>query len=120
MPTRKLAHDWFEFYRKFVDKAVHDVDSAHQAVNLKMATKLAKGSPKQAQMTIQVLWGEYKKLKTKGDPLYLGLRLHCCGLATGYVKAFGATEESTLMIMRMCPGLDEELIAFGREQGWLE
>jgi hypothetical protein len=109
-------HDWFAFYRKFVDKAVYDLGPTRQGVDFKMAVKLVEGSSKQAQIAIQVLWHECEELKSKRDPRCKDVRLHCCSLALAYVKAFGLEDETTLMIFRFCPGLDKELIEFASEQ----
>jgi len=82
-------HDWFEFYRKFVDKAVHDVGYKKQGVDIALTKKMVKGSPKQAQATIQILWGEYAPLKNKGDERHLDIKLHCCSLMFAYIMQFG-------------------------------
>jgi hypothetical protein len=108
-------HDWFEFYRKFIDKAVYDVPPNKQGVDSKMTVQLVKGSPKQAQVSIQVLWNEYQKLKS-GDEHKAGIRLHCCSLAWAYLEAFGPKDESTQMIFKHCHGLDKELELFIKEQ----
>lgn len=108
--------DFVHFLRKFVDQAVHDVRPGTQGVDLQMAIKLAKGSPKQAQMAIQVLWHDYKELKSKNDPLHKSLRLHCCSLVLAYIAAFGPQDETTLMIFRFCPGLDKEIALFASEK----
>lgn len=111
------VHDWFEFYRKFVDRAVHDLAPNRQGVDFQMAVKLVKGSPKQAQITIQVLWHEYEKLKSKDESGHKKtVRLHCCSLGLAYLTAFGPQDESTRMIFQLCPGLDKELSLFGSEQ----
>jgi hypothetical protein len=109
-------HDWFEFYRKFVDLAVHDVPGK-QLINTAMTENLVGGSPKLAQLTIQMLWGEFKELKAKGDSLQADIRLHCCSLALAYLKAFGADHPSTRMLFDWCRGLDQELDIFLRERG---
>ena len=100
--------DWFDFYRKFVDKAVHDVGAKRQGVDINLSRKLVAGSPKQAQVTIQVLWGEHAPMVKRGDERHLDISLHCCSLMLAYVLEFGLEHPSTQMIFQFCLGLEEE------------
>jgi len=113
MPQNNTDHDWFEFYKKFINQAVYDADPDHQAVDLEITKKLVKGSPKEAQMTIQFLCGEYGKLKEKGDEMYLSFRLYSCSLALAHLLVYGY--EDTALLMKFCKGLDKELIKFAKE-----
>jgi hypothetical protein len=106
-------HDWFEFYKKFVNEAVHEIDPNHQAVDAEMTKKLVKGSPKEAQMTIQVLWSEYLKLKEEGNKMHMDFRLHVCSLAAAHLLEFGY--EGTEFLFKFCRGLEDELAKFMKE-----
>jgi hypothetical protein len=85
-----------------------------------MTKKMIEGSPKDAQVAIQMLWQDYKKLRAEGNPLQSDVRLHCCSLAFAYIGAYGPENRSTQMIMNMCPGLVEEVSAFVKEDGRLK
>lgn len=116
MAATKIDADWFDFYKKFINEAVHDVGPNQQGVDLNLTQRLVEGSPKQAQVTIQALWGERQKLLREGNPKHLDLRLHCCSLMTAYCNVFGLDNESTAMIFKSAPGLQSEFSSFLTEQ----
>ena len=105
--------DWHDFYKKFVNEAVHELAPNRQGVDFELTQKFVKGSPKEAQITVQILWREYLELKEAGNEMYKDCRLHLCSLAAAHMFVFGY--EGTKILFDFCKGLDDELYKFMEE-----
>ena len=99
---------WLMFYEQFLDEAVTEMPGGRQTINMKATLELVRTSPKSAQMTVQVLWKQFKDSEVQGNPMHVGLRMDCCSLAFAYILAFGEDDPSTLMLEKFCPGLFAE------------